>query len=102
MLYNSLELALEMETSKFTVEAMSFQCFSNILNPCGEFTEQVPGDCSTPCEKSVDWLYPEHTLRAHVGRAVGFMHMHTVCMCVSCVCTDEYILTHVFPFHFKH
>lgn len=102
MLYNSLELALEMETSKFTVETMSFQCFSNILNPCGELIEQVPGDCPTPSENSVGWLYPEHTLRAHVWKVVGFMHMHAVCMYVLCVYTDAYILTHISPFHSKH
>ena len=41
MLYSSLELTLEMETSKFTMQVMSFQCFSNIVNPCRELTEQV-------------------------------------------------------------
>lgn len=28
--------------------------------------------------------------------------MLCVCMYVLCVYTDAYILTHIFPFHFKH
>lgn len=65
MLYSSSELALEMETSKFAMEAMSFQCFSNILSPRRKLTEQVPGGCPTPSENL--WVgfnpntYPEHT-----------------------------------------
>lgn len=39
---------------------------------------------------------------AHVWRLVGFMHMCAVCMCVLFVCTDAYILIHIFPLHFKH
>ena len=38
---DSLDQKLEMETSKFTMQVMSFQRFSNIVNPCGELTEQV-------------------------------------------------------------
>lgn len=30
------------------------------------------------------------------------MHMCAVCMCVLFVCTDAYILIHIFPLHFKH
>ena len=65
MLYSSSELALEMETSKFAMEAMSFQCFSNILSPRGKLTEQVLSGCPTPRENL--WVgfhpdtHPEHT-----------------------------------------
>lgn len=96
MLYSSLELALEMEISKFTIETMSFQCFSNILNPRGEFIEQVPGDCPTPSENLwVDFIqntHPEH-------RFGGLLASCTcVLLCVLCVCADAYILIHIFPF----
>lgn len=30
------------------------------------------------------------------------MHMCAVCICVLFVCTDAYILIHIFPLHFKH
>lgn len=100
MLYNSLELALETETGKFTVETMSFQCFSNILNPCGELIEQVPGDCPTPSENSVCWLYPEHTLRARLQG--HWLHAHACCVYVRVVCVYRciYINSHL-PMSFQ-
>ena len=85
MLYSSLELTLEMETSKFTMQVMSFQRFSNIVNPCGELTEQVSAWWLPHTWKSVGWLYAQHTPRAHIWRTVDFMHVCALCVCV-CVC----------------
>lgn len=92
MLYSSLELALEMETSKFTIETMTFQCFSNILNPRGELIEQVPGDCPTPTENLwVDFIQNTHPEHGFIWRVVGFMHMRGMCMYVLCVYRCIYI-----------
>lgn len=90
LLYNSLELALEMETSKFTVAAMSFQCFSNILNQCGELIEQVPGDCPTPSEKSVGCFIQNIHLEHTFGRLLASCTC-MLCVCVCCVCIQMYI-----------
>lgn len=38
----------------------------------------------------------------HIWRLVGFMYMYAVGMYVLFVCTDTYILIHIFPLHFKH
>lgn len=91
MLCSSLVLVLEMETSKFTTEAMGFLCFSNPLNPRAELIKQVPGDCPILSENL--WAGFIQSTQTHVWMVVGFTH---VCaMCVLCVYRCIYINSHL-------
>lgn len=83
-----------METSKFTIKAMSLQCFSKILNPHRELIEQVPGDCPKPSEYL--WVgFIQSTHSTHLEAC--WLHAHVCCVyvCVVCVYRCIYINSHL-------
>lgn len=98
MLYSSLELTLEMETSKFTFATMSFQWFSNILNPHGELIEQGSGDCPKPSENLwvgfIQNTHPEHRFGGLLASCTWLLACY-VYMCVVCVYRCIYINSHL-------
>lgn len=101
MLCSRLKLTLEMETSKFTFATMSFQWFSNVLNPHGELIEQGSGDCPKPSENLwvgfIQNTHPEHRFGGLLASCTWLLACY-VCVCAVCVCTDAYILIHICPF----
>lgn len=94
-----LRLVLETGTSKFTMEALTLQCFSNILDPRGSSLNRCL--VTAPYLVKICGLALSRAPRAHLEAC--WLHARACCVHVCVVCVyDAYILIHIFPLHFKH